>query len=86
MQGARFGVLERCVQRSLEEAPRKLQSTLEEGGRDARPLKGAHTQFWESGEEVQEPDKGEKKIGNWGRKMPKFPSLSHSQLLFSSCS
>ena len=34
-----------------------------EGGRDAQPLKGEYTQFWKSGEEVEEPKKGEEKMG-----------------------
>ena len=35
-----------------------------EGGRDAQPLKGEDTQFWKSGEKVEEPKKGEEKLGN----------------------
>ena len=34
-----------------------------EGGRDAQHLKGEYTQFWKSGEEVEEPKKGEEKMG-----------------------
>ena len=35
-----------------------------EGGRDAQPLKGEDTQFWKSGDKVEEPKKGEEKVGN----------------------
>lgn len=69
----------------LEEAPWETSADSGEGGRDAQPLKGAHTQFWGSGEEVEEPKKGEKKMGSW-EKIPRFPSLPHSQLRFSSSS
>lgn len=57
-----------------EEAPWETSADSGEGGRDAQPLKGAHTQFWESREEVEEPEEGEKKMGNW-EKLPRLPSL-----------
>lgn len=50
-----------------------------EGGRDAQPLKGEYTQFWKSGEKVEEPGKGEEKLGDWGKKCP--DSLPQSQIL-----
>lgn len=54
-----------------EEAPRKLQSTLERAGEMPSPLKGNTHSFGK----VEEPGKGEGKVGNWGEKYPdSFPN------------
>lgn len=65
----------------LEEAPRKLRSTLERAGEMPSPLKGNTHSFGK----VEEPGKGEEKMDNWGEKTQILsPTLDPMLLLFTS--